>query len=238
MKAPQGLRRLEAADHVQRLRAAPILKGLDDSAFEMLAAASYVRSFRRGELIFHEGDPGDSVFVVLNGAVRVFRITAEGAEKTLTILGEGDLLGEMALLDGLSRSASASAHEETTCVVVGRQDFSRLLDERPKVTRVLLEHLCLRLRAASDALVDLAYKDARLRLIKALLLLAERHGRKLGGQEVQITLTLTHNDLASMISSKRETVTRILQELLDESAIRIEGRTITVRDVQSFRNQC
>jgi CRP/FNR family transcriptional regulator len=150
-------------------------------------------------------------------------------------MGEGDFLGEMALLDGHPRSASAEALDQTTCIVIGRQDFQKILDKNHLLFRAILEDLCKRLRATTGELVDVSFKDARFRLVKALVSLAERYGQAVHDKEVQIKLRLTHQDLANMISSKRETVTRILQEFQDVGTITIDHRHIHIVNLESFR---
>ncbi|HEY3998894.1 MAG TPA: Crp/Fnr family transcriptional regulator [Candidatus Xenobia bacterium] len=229
-----GFRKLDP-DHAKFLRGIHMFELLGDEELKHVQSIGYVRDFRKGEVLFHEGDPGDTLYILVAGAIKVYRVTEEGWEKTIHLAGEGDFLGEMSLLDGAPRSATAECLDQTTCICIGRQDFQNLLDKNPKLSRTILEDMCKRLRATTGELVDVSFKDARFRLVKLLASLAERYGRPDDGGQVQIKLRLTHQDLANMISSKRETVTRILQEFQDSQAISIDNRHIYVKDLQSFK---
>ncbi|MHB2020863.1 MAG: Crp/Fnr family transcriptional regulator [Candidatus Xenobia bacterium] len=217
------------------LRNIHMFDGLAEEELKNIQSIAYIREYRKGEVLFHEGDPGDTLYVVITGAIKVYRVTEEGWEKTVHLMGEGDFLGEMSLLDGQSRSATAEALDQTTCIIIGRQDFTNLLDKNPRLCRSILDDMCRRLRATTGELVDVSFKDARFRLVKALVQLAERYGQSAGGTTVQIRLRLTHQDLANMISSKRETVTRILQEFQDANVISIDHRHIYILDLQTFK---
>lgn len=212
-----------------------MFEALPDDELQHVQSIAYVREFRKGEVLFHEGDPGDTLYILVQGAIKVYRVTEEGWEKTIHLAGEGDFLGEMSLLDGHPRSATAECLDNTVCICIGRQDFQTLLDKNPRLSRAILEDMCKRLRATTGELVDVSFKDARFRLVKLLVSLAERYGRLVDGGQVQIKLRLTHQDLANMISSKRETVTRILQEFQDSQVITIDNRHIHVRDLQNFK---
>ncbi|MDP6605733.1 MAG: Crp/Fnr family transcriptional regulator [Dehalococcoidia bacterium] len=189
-------------DHAQVFRDAPLLANVDEQDVRALAEMGEARQFVAGQSIFTQGDPGDALYTIVQGSVRIVVVSSTGREATLATLARGDSLGELALLDGQPRSASAIATEPTTTLRVARADFRRWLLERPRAGVAMLETLGLRLRRTNDAVTDLSFLELPQRIAKRLLVLAEMAGGAVDGREVRVTQAA----LASMVGSSREAV--------------------------------
>lgn len=187
------------------------------------------KSYEKGQRIFLEGDPGDALYIVQSGFVKIYRIAEDGREKTLALFAQGDFFGDLSLLDGQPRSAMAEALEKSTLFVLYRHDFLEMMDANPGASQVLIKELASRLRRTNTDVMDMVFLDVRTRVARTLLHLAERHGTP-GDEGVRIDLKLTHKELASIVGTARETVTRILADLQDEWLLTFDGRYIVLRD--------
>ena len=185
------------------------------------------RTYRRGEVIFHRGDPGDTLHVVRRGHLKIVVPMEGGEEAVLTIVGPGDLFGEMALLDGGSRSATVVAMEPVETETLSRADFLMLLRGNPDAVDQLLVSLARTIRRLTDALSDLMFLDMRGRLTRKLLELAESHGRASDGA-IEITVAFTQEELAGMIGATRPRVNKLLGFFEDEGVITHRGRLIVI----------
>lgn len=205
----------------------PLFASFTESEMVRIAQSSRSRSYREGEIIFMRDDPGSGLFVIQSGTVKISIEAPDGQETLLAILRGGECFGELAVLDGLSRSASATAMERTETVFVSRDEFLRFLDEHPDATRKVVLILCQRLRDSSDHLADLVFHDVYGRLAKKLLELGEAHGRERGGQ-VEIVLPLTQQDLANLVGASRESVNKAIKYYRDRGVLAIANHRITV----------
>jgi CRP-like cAMP-binding protein len=216
------------------LRAIPLFRDLDYHDLEALSRVAREQLLPKGSLILAAGDPGDALHLIVTGLVKVFQTSEDGREKTLAILGPGDCLGEVALLDGGTRSASASTMAESRLLTLPRASFQEALHQQPGLAEQLLLVLAARLRKADQQVEQLAFQNARGRVVSALLALAEAHGvADPGGR--RITLRLTHQDLADFAGTTRETSTRVLAELTDRGLVGFAGRQIQLCDVEGLR---
>lgn len=209
-----------------------ILGALPAAELERLGAAFRRRSFKRGETIYHQGDPGHVLHVVVSGRVKVVLPSETGEEAVLTVLGPGDVHGEMALLDGEPRSATVVALEPVTSATLSREDFLDLLKRSPAAVEGVLGGLAQTIRRLSTEVGDLMFLDLQGRLAKKLLELAETHGQP-DGEGIEIQVALTQEDLASMIGATRPRVNQLLGSFEDRGAIARKGRRIVIlrRDV-------
>lgn len=219
---------------VDLLRNAPIFESLSDLELEALAASLKERVFARGVVIFHKGSPGNSLYLVESGKVRIFVLSDSGQEITLNTHGPRECFGELALLDGLPRSASAVSLERTTCCVLERGDFLNILEAHPGMVRSILALLSGRVRHATTYAESLAFLDVQSRIASTLLALADRHG--IEKQGIEIDLRLTQGDLASYVAATRESVNKALGALRDQGLISIDGQTVTIVDAPGLRN--
>ena len=203
------------------LRKSIVLGALPPAELERLAPALKRRSFRRGETLYHQGDPGHVLHVVIEGRVKVV------LEAVLTVLGPGDVHGEMALLDGEPRSATVVALEQVVSATLSREDFMDLLKRSPGAMEGVLAGLAQMIRRLSSEVGDLMFLDLQGRLAKKLLELAETHGKD-DGTGVEIQATLTQEDLAGMIGATRPRVNQLLGSFEDRGAISRRGRRIVI----------
>ena len=209
------------------LRRVPLFDALGDSEIEALAEVAFARRFDKGQLIILVAEPGDSLFIIRRGQVKVSLLHEDGREFILSLLGEGEFFGELALLDDRPRSASVSAFEETELLIVRRSDFQELISRVPGIAVTLLEELAGRLRRTDEQVGGLALLNVYSRVGKTILRLATDRG--VGSPEgILIEQRPTHQQLANMSGTTRETVTRALKQLEDEGYIRCRGREILI----------
>ncbi len=216
-------------------RTAPFA-GLDAAPLLALATAASVRTYRRGQYIVAQDDPGDAMFVLISGTVKVLSNSAEGGEVLFCTLGPGDYFGELSFLDGKPRSASVLTAEATQAVALTRAALDRLLDAHPAIARSLLVYLTDMVRRLSEQASDLVFLDLEGRLAKCLDRLAEDNG-KVEGDDIRLDLNITQSDLASMVGASRPSVNQALQSFNKRGFVRTEGRTILITDRAALRRR-
>ncbi len=194
------------------------------------------KTFRRGEIIVRQGEPGDTFFVIMSGEVKVLVGAQTGDQAMVAIFGPGDCFGELSLIDGQPRSATVEAIEEVDALIIRRNDFQDFLEVNPQIMRQLLATLAGRIRRTSELAADLAFLDIAGRLAKTLLDLAREHGREVDGA-VEIELPLTQTDLAAMVGATRESVNKLLSWFEERGGIERRGRQITVVDPELLRQR-
>lgn len=204
------------------LQTRTIFQGLTDTELNEVVEIMGVREYKRNETIFLEGEEGDSFYLVLAGDIRIYKISPDGREKTLAQIGTGDFFGEMALLEGKVRSASAAAIGKCKLGIIYREHFNRLIYSHPEIALKMIVQLADRLRKANEQIESLAFKDVRERLVQFILQSADEVGDTPGRK-------MTHQEIANLIGSSRETVTRIFGQLQDEGYISFDGRSIIVK---------
>lgn len=216
------------------LRKVPLFAVLSDSELQALAAIGTTRRFRRDELIFLQGDPGEHFFIILDGKVKIFLQDARGREVILVLLGREEFFGEMALFDGQARSASAQAQHETRVYSIGHNEFIRFLERAPAVGLKMLRFLSERLRHADAIIENLALLSVKGRLARLLADWGEKNGKTVDDVTV-FRLPMPKTEVAQMLGTSRETVSRMMTELKDEGFIALEGSTVRVSGLQRLR---
>lgn len=194
-----------------------------------LERQALVRIFKRRALIYSPGEAGDTVLVLASGRIKIKHVTPDGKETILAFIEEGEVFGEMALVDGGRRSDFAEAVEESRVLAVPCEDMLWLMDQRPELARAVTQVVGQRRRRIENRLRNVLFMSSRGRLIRLLLELMDSHGAKLG-QGWEIRLPLSHQDLAGLVGLTRETVTVTLGQLQQEKLIRIHHRRITILD--------
>ncbi len=212
------------------------LSVLDPEQSEALRDHGIVRSFRKGQAIFHQGGSSDRVVVLLKGRVKVSTLTEEGKEIVLAFRGPGDLLGELSALDGEARSASVETIEPVEALAVPASDFRSFLIAHPEVALLLLRMLSRRLRDADRKRVEYGAHDTVGRVSARLVELAERYGEPVK-RGVQIGLPISQEELAGWTGASREAVSKALQTLRKVGWVVTERRRITVLDLESLRRR-
>lgn len=195
--------------NLQALARVDLFAELPASELAALAACLRRRRFARGEVVFLQGDPGTTLYVIESGRVKIVRTSPEGKEAQLNLLGPGDFFGDLALLDGEPRSADAVTVEPSQLLLLQRDDFLRFLEGHPSVAQKLLAVLSRRLRRNAQIVQDAAFLDVPARLARALLDLAEPQGEG-DPPALVVTTRLTQAELAAMIGATRESVNKWL----------------------------
>ena len=204
------------------LASVPLLSGLEPAELTRFAEMTRERTYPKGSVILFEDDPGDSLFLVKSGRVKVVLIGEDGREVILGILTVGDHFGELSLIDGHPRSAHVIAMDDAQLIVLRREDFRRRVVESPKVAWALLVEISRRLRRADEQIGSLVLLDVDGRIARLLLDAAAESGGE------TITKRLTHQTIAQMIGASRETVSRALREFQDNGLIAVHRRQITL----------
>jgi len=209
------------------IRRVPLFSTLGDAEFQALEEIFVVRNFRKNQLIFLEEETGNYMYIVVAGKVKVTKTNRDGKESILAIHQTGDFFGEMALMDGKTSPATVAAMEDCRIITIAREDFNRVIMCNEKVVRQIIQVLCGRLRQAWAQLQGLSYGSAESRIRAGLLQLARRHGVS-DARGIIINLRITHQELAEMVGTARETVTRTLAALQKKGILLIEHRRLVL----------
>lgn len=214
------------------LQRSPLFRGLAPAALERIAALATQRSYGAGEIVCSQGDPGDALYAVVSGRIRISSGAADGREIFLNIMEPGDSFGEIALLDGGTRTASAIAMVASELVSLRRDHLFALLEREPPVALELLRLCGERLRWTSGLLEDAALLDAPARLAKRLFSLGQLHGERTGNG---FRLRISQEDLASFLGVSRQAVNQQLQAWKAQGWIELGRGSVTVRDADAIR---
>ncbi len=202
-----------------------LFRGLPNSYIEQLKAIGKLRSYNKKETIFFEGEPAEGFYIVVSGKVKIFKLSSEGREQILHIFGQGEPFGEAAVFAGVLFPANAAAMEKTEAFYIPRSGFERLLKNNPSLCLNLLAILSKRLMIFVRMIGDLSLKEVPARLATYLLI----SSAKLGGTDT-ITLDLTKTQLASLLGTIPETLSRILSRMQKAKIIDVQGSDITIKD--------
>jgi CRP/FNR family transcriptional regulator, cyclic AMP receptor protein len=226
---------VEQDDIARSLRTSVLFERAQESSLADVARHLRRRRFRRGEVIFHQGDPGDALHLVSSGAVKIVLPSAEGDEAIIATLGSGDFFGELALLDGAPRSATAVAQEACETWTLARDLFHDLLERDPSLRASLLAGLARELRRLTGQVEDLHFRDLAGRLAMRLVRLARDAEPQAG--EVHLDWPYTQSDLASMIGGTRQSVNKLLADLADRGLVVIERDRLSIPDVDALARE-
>lgn len=221
----------EDAFAIETLRRCALFAKLGDDALASCARSLRVRRFRKSETIFHQGDPGDSLFIIETGSIKIVLPSPEGDEGAIiATLGRGDFFGELALLDGAPHSATAVALDPAALLVMRREPFEQLIDTDRQLRMALFAGLTAELRRLTGHVEELHFLDLPGRLAARLArLAAEAHPNDDG--EVILDWPYTQSELASMIGGTRQTVNRLLADMVTDGMIRFEKDTVVIPDL-------
>jgi len=211
------------------LRRTTIFRRLSADDRQRLAAVAALRQFDKGDMLFHEGDASDHLYLVVAGRVKVFKMTARGTDVILEIFGPGDPVGAVAVYEARAYPASAVALEATTCVLIPRQPFFALLESHPTMVRGLLVGLTHRLAELTNRLTELTGGRVEARLARFFLKLSDDMGQK-RADGMFIPMALSRQELADMIGTTIETSIRIMSRWGKEEVVRTEKDGFTVLD--------
>lgn len=211
------------------------LAGLESEDRKALASHAHRHALRAGDALFRRGEPGDRMHVVVDGRIRVFVDDAIAGQATLALLGPGDCVGELSLLTGRPRSATAVASTAATTLAVTRDAFIAWLQEHPAASLTLLETVSMRLRRTADAMTDIIFPDQAQRLAKLLETLAEIESRAHPVPDGEVRIAISQAELAEILGIGRETVNKHLRALELEGCIARGRKAVTIVDRGGLR---
>jgi CRP-like cAMP-binding protein len=233
--APAQTVSTDLAKSMEILRSVPIFSEIEEGELMKIVRVGVRKKYKKGSIILLEEEAGAALFVIVSGKVKIVRTDDDGREVILSILGENDFFGEMAILDGLARSASVVAITKTDLFMIHRRDFLKLLTDFPAVAVSLLKELTMRLRKADAQIKSLSLKDAAGRVANVILQLADDIGRIRKGR-VEIDELPLQQDLANMAGTSRETISRMVHMFIKKGHIELQGNKLIINDYEKFKN--
>ena len=218
------------------LSRAPLFEALDAGASAALRSRVDEVVLTRGKRLFDEGDPGDRLYVVLDGKIKLTRAASDGRENLLSVLGPGEMFGELSLFDPRPRTASATALTDTRLAAVAHEALRPWLTGRPDVVMHLLRALAQRLRRTNDVMADLVFTDVPGRVARALLDLADRFGQPRGAG-VDVHHDLTQEELAQLVGASRETVNKALADFAGRGWLQVSAKSVLILEPERLRKR-
>ena len=210
---------------------APLFQALDHEAAAALRASLKEQGYGKGESLFSEGEPGDRMFIVVDGKVKLGQTSKDGRESLLGVLGPGEMFGELSLFDPGLRTSTATALTDVTVVSLGHDQLMPWLTGRPELAAALLQALARRLRRTNEAMGDLVFSDVPGRVAKALMDLGEKFG-EITPDGLLVSHDMTQEELAQLVGASRETVNKALADFTQRGWIRLESRQVLIVDVE------
>ena len=213
------------------IRKAPLFTALDDVAAASLLANMVSVKISKGSVLFAEGDEGDQLYVIAEGKLKLGTSSGDGRENLLSILGPGEMFGELSLFDPGPRTSTATAVTDAKLLSLGQEKLLPWLAENPKVALQLLARLAQRLRRTNEAVGDLVFSDVPGRVAKALIDLGERFGKKTD-DGLFVHHDLTQEELAQLVGASRETVNKALADFVGRNWLKLDGRAVLITDFE------
>ena len=213
------------------IRKAPLFTALDDAASASLLANMVSVKISKGTILFAEGDGGDQLYVIAEGKLKLGTSSGDGRENLLSILGPGEMFGELSLFDPGPRTSTATAVTDAKLLSLGQEKLLPWLVENPKVSLQLLASLAQRLRRTNEAVGDLVFSDVPGRVAKALIDLGERFGKKTE-EGLFVHHDLTQEELAQLVGASRETVNKALADFAGRNWLKLDGRAVLITDLE------
>jgi CRP/FNR family transcriptional regulator/CRP/FNR family cyclic AMP-dependent transcriptional regulator len=217
------------------LASVPLFRDLPEEDLATIAAGLRTRRHRRGEVIFHQGDPGDALHIILSGRVKISSPSDGGVEAILTTLRPGEFFGSLALLDGAPRSASATAIDATETLILPRDRFRQLVNDWPEIRDHVFAELARELRRLTYHVEELHFLDIAGRLAARLARMAEEQGAASEGGEIRLEGPITQGELAAMVGSTRQSVNKLLGYFTEDGLIRMDREAIVVVDLPGLQ---
>ena len=213
----------------ETLARAGIFQGVDPTAVEALSSALEPVEFPRAHVIFAEGEPGDRLYIIVSGKVKIGRRSADGRENLLAVFGPSDMFGELSIFDPGPRTSTATTVTEVRAVTMDRAALHEWIGKRPEIAEQLLRVIARRLRRTNNSLADLIFTDVPGRVAKALLQLAQRFGSQEAGM-LRVTHDLTQEEIAQLVGASRETVNKALADFAHRGWLRLEGKSVLIQE--------
>jgi CRP/FNR family cyclic AMP-dependent transcriptional regulator len=220
-----------ASNKLAVLRKHPIFSDLESEALDQLCRYAKHSTLKRGAAIFCKGDPGNSLYAVISGTVKISISSADGRSAILNLIGGGEIFGEVALLDGLARTADATANTNCEIFVIDRREFIPFVRSQPALAMKFIELLCTRLRWTSDQVEQVILQNLPGRLASALIRLTEKHKLAPGGR----TIAVTQQEISEMVGMTRESINKQLRVWAARNWVRLEHGAIVVLDADPLQ---
>lgn len=217
------------------LKYIPIFSELSETDLERISKVAMRQTYKKDNMLLIEEEVGSTMFIILNGRVKISRISDDGREVILSILSEGDFFGEMSILDGQTRSANVVTLEDSEILVIRREDFLQMLHDFPQIAINLLKELAHRLRRSDSQIKSLSLQNATGKVASTLLRIADDSGKIHMGQ-VEIPRLPPQQDLANMAGTSRETISRVIKSLSEKGYLKKIGSKLIIYDYESFRS--
>jgi CRP-like cAMP-binding protein len=221
---------MPGAPLVEVLSRMPLFADLSPDDLQALSEALHRGTARRGDTLFHEGEEGDTLYLILDGKVKITRAAADGRENLLAVLGPGEVFGELSLFDPGPRTASATVVSHLDYAAMPHTRLKPWLSRRPEAAELLLRVLARRLRRTNTALADMVFVDVPGRVAKTLLELSERFSSPIADGIVRVEHGLTQEELAQHVGASRETVNKALADFVGRGWLRLESRAVVILD--------
>ncbi|MFM1968515.1 MAG: hypothetical protein RL590_1372, partial [Actinomycetota bacterium] len=213
------------------VRKAPLFTALDEAASASLRASMDSVKIAKGSVLFAEGDEGDHLYVIVEGKLKLGTSSGDGRENLLSILGPGEMFGELSLFDPSPRTSTATAVTDAKLLSLGQEKLIPWLAENPQVALQLLARLAQRLRRTNEAVGDLVFSDVPGRVAKALIDLGERFGKQTD-DGLFVHHDLTQEELAQLVGASRETVNKALADFAGRNWLKLDGRAVLITDFE------
>jgi CRP/FNR family cyclic AMP-dependent transcriptional regulator len=213
------------------VRRAPLFTALDDAQAASLRASMDSVKISKGGILFKEGDEGEHVYVIVDGKLKLGTASGDGRENLLSILGPGEMFGELSLFDSGPRTASAIAVTDSKVLALGQEKVIPWVREHPEVSLQLLARLATRLRRTNEVVGDLVFSDVPGRVAKALIDLGVKFGEK-REEGLYVNHDLTQEELAQLVGASRETVNKALADFAQRGWLRLDGRSVLILDYE------
>lgn len=211
------------------LQRTPIFSGLSEDEIDKIVPLVIKRKLRKNTVIFHENDPASAFYLVKTGMIKIYKVSRDGREQVLSILGDGQILGDVPTFDGGPYPATAATMTDSEIYLINRDDFNDMVRRNPDIALKIIKALGGRLRQALELVRDLSFKQVPHRLAGLLLKLGKEYGQE-SDAGILIDLSLSRQDLADIVGTSRETVTRELKKLERAGMLIIDRRLITITD--------
>ena len=220
---------------VQFLRNIPLFSALQDAELEQVAGVIRKKDYRKNDVIFHQDEPGNALFIVTSGLVKISLMDKNGREAILKMVYANDFFGEMSLLDGYFRSATVTAVEACQAILLARDDFISLIKEHPELILSMLLTLSRRIRKTDEKIASLSFFDAPGKVAGSLLDITRNHTPD--AATGLVTLAVSRQNMADIAGISRETLTRVLHDFQSKSYIRLHKRKITILDHHALERE-
>lgn len=221
--------------NIEILKGIPVFSQLKQQDIEKISKISIERSLKKGTIIFMEGDPGEAFYFIKSGKVKVYKTTLDGREHIFTILSAGGVFAEVALFNDIAYPASAEVIEDAEIGMIKNKDLEDLIRTNAEIALEIIKVFSKKLFNSQQKVKELALGDTYMRIAKNLITFGKEHGTKTP-DGVEIKLNISRQELANMIGTARETVSRALSQFKKEGAIDIEGKKITIKNMEKLKD--